>query len=78
MLSFGAEPEEPVDESLAKSKFKSAHDALNDDRLSKQVLDDRGTSATLPADLMVGPSRKRKAESGDEVRSGGALVPTPV
>lgn len=62
LLSFGAEPEEPMDDSLAKTKFKSAHDALDDERLSKRVLDDRGTSATLPPG-MEGPPKRRREES---------------
>jgi hypothetical protein len=77
LLSFGAEPEEAaVDPSLVKSRFKSAHDALDDERLSKQVLDDRGTSATLPPG-MEGPAKKRKGvdepKKGDEVGLGGCL-----
>lgn len=76
LLSFGAEPEEPVDAKLAKAKLKSAHDVLEDERLSKQVLDDRGTSATLPPG-MEGPSLKRKADpptrQADDV-SGGVTV----
>lgn len=69
MLSFGAEPEEEeVDPSLAKAKFKSAHDVLEDSRLSKQVLDDRGTSATLP-EGMEGPARKRKIEESNAIDS---------
>lgn len=71
LLSFGDEPEEPLtDEKLASAKFKSSHDALDDPRLRKEVLDDRGTSAMLPPG-MEGPPRKRKGdeESGrDEVR----------
>lgn len=70
LLSFGDEPEEPVDPLLAKTKFKSSHDALDDPRLSKEVRDDRGTSSTLPPG-MEGPARKRKGdgdERSDEVR----------
>lgn len=77
LLSFGAEPEEPVDESLAKTKFKSAHDALDDERLSKKVLDDRGTSATLPPG-MEGPAKRRREDSelkkDDGVSDLGRLV----
>ncbi|KAM0755514.1 cyclophilin-like protein [Meredithblackwellia eburnea MCA 4105] len=70
LLSFGDEPEEEVtDAALAKAKFKSAHDALDDARLGKEVIDDRGTSATLPPG-MEGPSKKRKeTEDRREERS---------
>ncbi|SGZ30641.1 BQ5605_C049g12422 [Microbotryum silenes-dioicae] len=62
LLSFGAEPEEeaPIDPDLAKAKFKSAHDVLDDGQLSKEVIDDRGTSATLP-DWMQAPTRASAA-----------------
>jgi hypothetical protein len=50
-----------VDESLAKTKFKSAHDVLDDGRLSKTVIDDRGTSATLPPG-MEGPAKRRRED----------------
>lgn len=63
LLSFGAEPEEPVDPVLAKAKLKSAHDVLEDERLSKQVIDDRGTSVTLPPGMEGPVSRKRKVET---------------
>ena len=59
-----------TDPLLAKVKMQSSHDMLNDPRLRKEVLDDRGTSATLPPG-MEGPARKRKGdvEDGrDEVR----------
>lgn len=76
LLSFGDEPEEPVDPTLASVKFKSSHDALDDPRLRKEVLDDRGTSATLSAGMegpMGGQKRKGEGEAkrGDEVRSAG-------
>ncbi|SCV68297.1 BQ2448_418 [Microbotryum intermedium] len=66
LLSFGAEPEEeaPIDPELAKAKFKSAHDVLDDGRLSKEVIDDRGTSATLPDWMQVPPSAPSAAAVG--------------
>lgn len=73
MLSFGAD-EEAVDDSAPKTKFKSAHDAVTDGRLSAQVIDDRGTSATLPPDFMgdemrAPPPKKRKGDEEDSRRS---------
>ncbi|GAA5909078.1 uncharacterized protein JCM6883_002598 [Sporobolomyces salmoneus] len=67
LLSFGEDAEEPLDASAPKTKFKSAHDVVNDGRLSAKVIDDRGTSATLPADFMneemrAPPPKKRRAE----------------
>lgn len=74
MLSFGAEPEEPIDPALKSTKFKSSHDALDDPRLRKEVLDDRGTSATLPPG-MEGPKRKASEDKvGDEVSGVLTLV----
>ncbi|GAA5966754.1 hypothetical protein JCM3765_000938 [Sporobolomyces pararoseus] len=81
LLSFGEDAEEPVDASAPKTKFKSAHDVVNDGRLSAKVIDDRGTSATLPADFMkeemrAPPAKKRRADDAskhhdqDEKRSG--------
>ncbi|GAA5981445.1 hypothetical protein JCM10908_004111 [Rhodotorula pacifica] len=78
LLSFGEDAEEPEDASLPKTKIKSAHDVLQDSRLSSTVIDDRGLSATLPPELKGGPAmldreredgkgRKRKVES-DEPR----------
>jgi hypothetical protein len=66
LLSFGAEPEETGDSTLPATKFKSSHDALDDPRLSKVSLDDRGTSATLPASMegTLG-GQKRKAPESD-------------
>ncbi|GAA6056025.1 hypothetical protein JCM3770_002147 [Rhodotorula araucariae] len=73
LLSFGADETEADDASLPKTKFKSAHDALQDARLSAKVIDDRGLSATLPPDLMGGglaqasredKGKKRAAEDG--------------
>ncbi|KAK4055263.1 Peptidyl-prolyl isomerase cwc27 [Microbotryomycetes sp. JL201] len=61
LLSFGAEPEEASEENVPKTKFKSAHDALDDGRLSKRVIDDRGTSATLPPEL-AGPAKRAKTD----------------
>jgi hypothetical protein len=62
LLSFGAEPEEPV---LIQAKFKSSHDVLDDPRLRKEVIDDRGTSATLPEGMgerqSMAPPPSRKA-----------------
>jgi len=71
LLSFGAEPEEPLDPSLAQTKFKSSHDVLTDDpRLRKEVIDDRGMSAQLPPELQGGglaaAGSKRRGE--DELR----------
>ncbi|GAA5842437.1 hypothetical protein JCM5353_006773, partial [Sporobolomyces roseus] len=73
LLSFGAD-EEPVDDSAPKTKFKSAHDVATDGRLSAQVIDDRGTSATLPPDFMgdemrAPPPKKRKGDEEDSRRS---------
>ncbi|GAA5945042.1 hypothetical protein JCM3775_004268 [Rhodotorula graminis] len=69
LLSFGGdEPEggEAADDAslLPKTKFKSAHDALHDARLSKTVLDDRGLSATLPEDLVQGGAAAQAAAAG--------------
>lgn len=69
LLSFGeAEEEGPAHddraESVVKTKFKSAHDALQDARLSKEVIDDRGVSATLPEALM--PRRGADLDNGDD------------
>ncbi|KAL8283132.1 hypothetical protein RQP46_005910 [Phenoliferia psychrophenolica] len=75
LLSFGDEPEEPI---LVQAKFKSSHDALDDPRLRKEVIDDRGTSATLPPG-MEGPARKRKGDGDEEGRDekrGKMDVPT--
>lgn len=74
LLSFGADAEEPIDDSAPKTKFKSAHDVATDGRLSAQVIDDRGTSATLPADFMgeemrAPPPKKRKGDEDDTRRS---------
>ncbi|GAA5903320.1 hypothetical protein JCM8208_002273 [Rhodotorula glutinis] len=67
LLSFGGdEPEEADDVSLPKTKFKSAHDALHDARLSKTVLDDRGLSATLPEELMGGGAAAQARASARE------------
>lgn len=52
-----------MDPALAKAKLKSAHDVLDDGRLSRQMLDDRGTSATLPVNMEGPAPRKRKAEA---------------
>ncbi|KAM0793403.1 hypothetical protein ACM66B_000855 [Microbotryomycetes sp. NB124-2] len=65
LLSFGADAEETASESLSKTKFKSAHDALDDQRLSKRVIDDRGTSATLPPEL-AGPSKRAKLDDAPQ------------
>lgn len=56
LLSFGADADDAEDasSSLPKTKFKSAHDALQDSRLSSRVIDDRGVSAQLPPELMGG------------------------
>ncbi|GAA5886626.1 hypothetical protein JCM16303_001391 [Sporobolomyces ruberrimus] len=72
LLSFGADAEEPVNDSAPKTKFKSAHDVAGDARLSATVIDDRGTSATLPADFLndeprAPPAKKRRGED-DEPR----------
>ncbi|BGP36496.1 Peptidyl-prolyl isomerase cwc27 [Rhodotorula kratochvilovae] len=79
LLSFGTDEPEADDASLPKTKFKSAHDALQDARLRAEVIDDRGLSATLPPELMGGglaqagredKGKKRAAEDGgrDEKR----------
>ncbi|GAA5923400.1 uncharacterized protein JCM15063_003635 [Sporobolomyces koalae] len=73
LLSFGADAEETPegDGSALKTKFKSAHDVATDGRLSAQVIDDRGTSATLPADFLrdddsrAPPAKKRRGEEDD-------------
>ncbi|GAA5997370.1 uncharacterized protein JCM10292_000212 [Rhodotorula paludigena] len=56
LLSFGADADDAEDasSSLPKTKFKSAHDALQDSRLSSRVIDDRGVSAQLPPELIGG------------------------
>lgn len=69
LLSFGADAEEPEDGSLPKTKFKSAHDVLHDSRLSSQVIDDRGVSATLPPELMAGPPMPDREEKGKRQRA---------
>ncbi|GAA6011831.1 hypothetical protein JCM11491_000765 [Sporobolomyces phaffii] len=71
LLSFGADAEEPLDDTTPKTKFKSAHDVATDGRLSATVLDDRGTSATLPADFIreeprALPAKKRRADDDDQ------------
>ncbi|KAK4057631.1 Peptidyl-prolyl isomerase cwc27 [Microbotryomycetes sp. JL221] len=76
LLSFGAEPEEPVDENLTKTKFKSAHDALEDSRLSKRVMDDRGTSATLPPELAGPPKRARLDDVAQKSSRSKPVEPT--
>lgn len=69
LLSFDDEPGETIDPALAKTKFKSSHDALDDPRLSKESKDDRGTSSTLPDAISISlasastASGKRKADS---------------
>jgi hypothetical protein len=79
LISFGDEAaeDESLESALPKSKFKSAHDAGNDQRLSATVMDDRGFSAELPKELMAPPPvsapakrRKGEEESGEreEVR----------
>lgn len=78
LISFGDEAaeDESAEASLPKTKFKSAHDALEDKRLSKKVLDDRGFSAELPPELMgpppVAPVKRRK---GEEERERGEVRP---
>lgn len=68
LLSFGADPEEPIDPEMANVKFKSSHDVLEDPRLRKEVKDDRGTSATLPPGMEGPPKRKvDQIEKGSEV-----------
>ncbi|BGP21573.1 peptidyl-prolyl cis-trans isomerase, cyclophilin-type [Rhodotorula toruloides] len=69
LLSFGADAEEPEDASLPKTKFKSAHDVLHDSRLSSQVIDDRGLSATLPPELMSGPPVSDREDKGKRRRA---------
>ena len=73
LLSFDDDPGETIDPALAKTKFKSSHDALDDPRLSKESKDDRGTSSTLPDAIATSlaaaqssstASGKRKADSG--------------
>ncbi|GAA5856325.1 hypothetical protein JCM8547_000868 [Rhodosporidiobolus lusitaniae] len=71
LISFGDEAaeEETAAFALPKSKFKSAHDAGNDARLSAKVIDDRGFSAELPPELMGPPPAKRvKGEEKEERR----------
>ncbi|KAI5475741.1 Peptidyl-prolyl cis-trans isomerase, cyclophilin-type [Pseudohyphozyma bogoriensis] len=75
LLSFGDEPEEAVDPALAKTKFKSAHDALEDSRLSKQVLDDRGTSATLPPELQGPGLASERSEKRSKMPPPSASAP---
>ncbi|GAA6006661.1 hypothetical protein JCM10207_005010 [Rhodosporidiobolus poonsookiae] len=64
LISFGdeAEAEETESSALPKTKFKSAHDAPGDGRLSAKVLDDRGLSAEVPAELL-GPGAAAAAAS---------------
>ncbi|BGP04680.1 Peptidyl-prolyl isomerase cwc27 [Rhodotorula toruloides] len=69
LLSFGADAEEPEDASLPKTKIKSAHDVLHDSRLSSQVVDDRGLSATLPPELMGGPPVPDREDKGKRRRT---------
>lgn len=62
LLSFGGEEEAQEDPSMANVRFKSAHDIEDKaGRLSKQVIDDRGISAELPAAFLDMPPAKRKA-----------------
>ena len=50
LLSFEADTEADAT-LLTEVKLQSAHDVLNDSRLSKEVRDDRGFSANLPDSL---------------------------
>lgn len=79
MLSFGAEPEEPLDPSLAQAKFKSSHDVLTDDpRLRKEVIDDRGMSAQLPPELQGGGLAAAGRSKTQRAPSASAPTPPPV
>ncbi|KAK4332256.1 Peptidyl-prolyl cis-trans isomerase, cyclophilin-type [Rhodotorula toruloides] len=69
LLSFGADADEPEDTTLQKTKIKSAHDVLHDSRLSSQVIDDRGLSATLPPELMGGPPVPDREDKGKRRRT---------
>ncbi|GAA6032017.1 hypothetical protein JCM8097_003389 [Rhodosporidiobolus ruineniae] len=68
LISFGdeAEAEESAESALPRTKFKSAHDALAgaDKRLSAQVIDDRGLSAEVPAELLAGGFAAAGAKGG--------------
>ncbi|CEQ38683.1 SPOSA6832_00126 [Sporobolomyces salmonicolor] len=68
LLSFGEEAEDLADDSLPKTKFKSAHDVATDGRLSSKVIDDRGTSATLPPELMGAPPVPKKRRGDEDER----------
>lgn len=67
LLSFGAGEEGDGDAPpLPKKKFMSAHDALDDERLSKQVAEDvRGTHADLPDWLENMPGDNDAAKKDD-------------
>ncbi|BGP12528.1 hypothetical protein JCM10213_007628 [Rhodosporidiobolus nylandii] len=87
LISFGDEAaeDESAESTLPKTKFKSAHDAAVDKRLSAKVLDDRGFSAELPPELMgpppaAAPAKRRKAEDDEtkrEEKRGRSEAPAP-